>query len=76
MGRTSKGIGIMFLNEVVLGKENHITVDDSSLVAPPSGYDSVVAKGHTEPGELTLKVPSSTDVQCVNSLNNMHSWFS
>ncbi|KAI0214446.1 Protein mono-ADP-ribosyltransferase PARP3 [Lamellibrachia satsuma] len=49
VGRTSKGIGIMFLNEVVLGKENHITVDDSSLVAPPSGYDSVVAKGHTEP---------------------------
>ena len=39
----------MFLNEVVLGKENHITYDNSSLRSPPSGYDSVVALGQTEP---------------------------
>jgi len=41
--------GIMFLSEVALGKEHHITSDDSSLEAPPPGYDSIIAKGHTEP---------------------------
>ncbi|KAL3852914.1 hypothetical protein ACJMK2_016520 [Sinanodonta woodiana] len=41
--------GIMFLNEVALGKEYHITMDDCSLTQPPSGYDSIVAKGQTEP---------------------------
>ncbi|XP_041348360.1 protein mono-ADP-ribosyltransferase PARP3-like [Gigantopelta aegis] len=41
--------GIMFLNEVVLGKEKHITMDDSSLTAAPKGYDCVVAKGIQEP---------------------------
>ena len=40
----------MFLNEVALGKEKHIDRDDSSLVAAPKGYDSIVAKGRTEPG--------------------------
>jgi len=43
------GIGIMFLNEVVLGKEHHILQDDSSLRAAPDGYDSIIAKGWTEP---------------------------
>ncbi|KAM8930240.1 protein mono-ADP-ribosyltransferase PARP3 [Pelodytes ibericus] len=49
VGCTSKSIGIMFLNEVALGKEHHITRDDSSLRSPPKGYDSVVARGITEP---------------------------
>ncbi|XP_066554199.1 protein mono-ADP-ribosyltransferase PARP3 [Amia ocellicauda] len=49
VGTTSQSIGIMFLNEVSLGKEHTITVDDSSLKAPPVGYDSVVAHGRTEP---------------------------
>jgi poly [ADP-ribose] polymerase 2/3/4 len=52
VGTTSVGkdqIGIMFLNEVALGKEHHITRDDSSLIRPPKGYDSVVAQGNTEP---------------------------
>ena len=40
----------MFLNEVALGKEKHIAMDDPSLVQAPEGYDSIVAKGHTEPG--------------------------
>jgi len=44
-----KDIGIMFLNEVALGKENHIQKDDSSLKKPPNGYDSVVALGQREP---------------------------
>lgn len=46
----SKNIGIMFLNEVVLGKEYTITSDDSSLRKAPDGYNSVVARGRTEPG--------------------------
>ncbi|XP_060775518.1 protein mono-ADP-ribosyltransferase PARP3 isoform X2 [Neoarius graeffei] len=47
--RTSKDIGIMFLNEVALGKEYTITKDDSSLKKAPNGYDSVVARGTQEP---------------------------
>jgi len=42
----------MFLNEVALGNERHINQDDSSLKSPPKGFDSVVAKGRTEPGSL------------------------
>ena len=57
MGRTNDGVGIMFLNEVVLGKEHHIMCDDCSLRAPPSGYDSVIAKGWTEPGEWYHEIP-------------------
>lgn len=51
----AKNIGIMFLNEVALGSEHSITRDDSSLKAAPKGFDSVVARGHTEPGQLSLK---------------------
>lgn len=47
-------IGIMFLNEVALGNEHTITRDDSSLVKAPSGYDSVVARGTTEPGKQSF----------------------
>ncbi|XP_062853048.1 protein mono-ADP-ribosyltransferase PARP3 [Trichomycterus rosablanca] len=47
--RTSKNIGIMFLNEVALGKEYTITKDDYSLKKAPNGYDSVVARGRKEP---------------------------
>ena len=48
---SSDGTGIMFLNEAALGKEHHITMDDRTLRAAPKGYDCVVAKGRTEPGE-------------------------
>jgi len=41
--------GIMFLNEVVLGNECHIVEDDSSLRQAPKGFDSIIAKGWTEP---------------------------
>ncbi|CAF1084703.1 unnamed protein product [Adineta steineri] len=44
-----KQIGIMFLNEVALGKEHTITSDDSSLKKPPANFDSIVARGQTEP---------------------------
>lgn len=41
----------MFLNEVALGNEFSLFRDDGSLKSAPSGYDSVVARGRTEPGE-------------------------
>ncbi|XP_067361545.1 protein mono-ADP-ribosyltransferase PARP3 isoform X2 [Channa argus] len=47
--RTSNKTGVMFLNEVALGKEHTITIDDSSLKKAPAGYDSVVARGTMEP---------------------------
>lgn len=57
--------GIMFLNEVALGKEKHITVDDWQLTQAPQGYDSIVAKGHTEPGEvLACRVAMSSINHC------------
>jgi len=43
-----KNVGLMFLNEVILGKEHHITQDDSSLVKPPAGAHSVIAQGRVE----------------------------
>ncbi|CAH1797246.1 unnamed protein product [Owenia fusiformis] len=45
----AKRTGIMFLNEVVLGKEHHITKDQWTLKSAPKGHDSVIAKGWTEP---------------------------
>jgi hypothetical protein len=44
-GRT----GIVLLNEVAMGNINRIRQDDSSLVKPPKGYDSVLACGGTMP---------------------------
>ena len=49
---TSKKVGIMLLTEVALGKPYRITRDDPTLCQPPAGYDSVLACGRTEPGEL------------------------
>lgn len=46
---TSKNTGIMFLNEVALGKEHTITQDDSSLRKAPKGFDCVIARGQVEP---------------------------
>jgi len=42
----------MFLAEVALGREKHIDRDDHTLTKPPDGYDSIVARGQTEPGKL------------------------
>ncbi|XP_064160013.1 protein mono-ADP-ribosyltransferase PARP3 isoform X1 [Anguilla rostrata] len=56
---TSKHTGVMFLNEVALGKEHTIVRDDCSLVTPPEGYDSVVARGRKEPDpskDITITV--------------------
>ena len=41
--------GVMFLVEAALGREHTITRDNWQLKAPPKGYDSIVARGHTEP---------------------------
>ncbi|GFO23256.1 poly [ADP-ribose] polymerase [Plakobranchus ocellatus] len=45
----AQGKGIMFLNEVAIGKEHRITNDNSSLRSAPSGFDSVLACGQQEP---------------------------
>uniref|UniRef100_A0A671Q956 Poly [ADP-ribose] polymerase n=1 Tax=Sinocyclocheilus anshuiensis TaxID=1608454 RepID=A0A671Q956_9TELE len=45
----SNNTGIMFLNEVALGKEYTITQDYPSLRKAPAGYDSVVARESHEP---------------------------
>lgn len=60
--RTSKNIGIMFLNEVALGREYTITRDDSSLRKAPNGYDSVVARGIQEPGQCSFHINNSNTV--------------
>jgi hypothetical protein len=52
VGCSRDRIGIMFLNEVALGKEQHISTGNGSLTQAPKGYDSIVAKGRTEPGIL------------------------
>ncbi|ROT65075.1 Poly [Penaeus vannamei] len=44
-------VGFMFLVEVALGKENNIMQDDCSLTQAPKGYESVVARGKTEPDD-------------------------
>lgn len=52
-------LGIMFLVEAALGKEHHIKRDDSSLKAPPKGFDSVVAQGQEDPDpkkNVTIKI--------------------
>lgn len=41
--------GIMFLNEVALGKEHHVDTNQSHLKAAPTGFDCVIAQGNTEP---------------------------
>ena len=46
----------MFLAEVALGKEHGIDRDDWTLTKPPSGYDSIVARGRTEPGMMFILI--------------------
>uniref|UniRef100_G1LRN4 Poly [ADP-ribose] polymerase n=1 Tax=Ailuropoda melanoleuca TaxID=9646 RepID=G1LRN4_AILME len=66
-------IGYVFLGEMALGREHHITIDEPSLKQPPPGFDSVIAQGHTEPDptqdtELELDgrvaVPQGRPVLC------------
>jgi len=49
VGTTATNVGFMFLNEVALGKQHIITKDDHTLRQAPTGFDSIVAKGWTEP---------------------------
>ena len=44
-----KRVGFMFLAEAALGKEHHITRDDSSLKRAPPGFDSIIAKVGASP---------------------------
>ncbi|XP_075403561.1 protein mono-ADP-ribosyltransferase PARP3 isoform X2 [Tenrec ecaudatus] len=76
-------IGYMFLGEVALGQEYHITCDDPSLKQPPSGFHSVIARGYTEPDpsqdtELELDgqrvmVPQGQPVPCPKFSNSRFS---
>ncbi|KAG9407568.1 Poly [ADP-ribose] polymerase 3 [Aphanomyces cochlioides] len=44
-----QNVGCLFLVEAALGKMNEIHRDNSSLTQPPSGFDSVLAKGTLHP---------------------------
>ena len=48
----NKNVGIMFLNEVVVGKPHQIYRDNCSLTKAPTGFDSVIAMGTQEPGRI------------------------
>ncbi|VDP81954.1 unnamed protein product [Echinostoma caproni] len=52
------GHRLMFLTEVVLGKEHYIYTPDGSIRKPPNGYDSVVAFGTHDSIETELKLHS------------------
>ncbi|PAA86004.1 hypothetical protein BOX15_Mlig030036g2 [Macrostomum lignano] len=59
--RATGNQGIMFLNEVALGKICKITVGNSSYTAAPPGFNSILAEGRTEPDpsqDTTLAVGS------------------
>jgi poly [ADP-ribose] polymerase len=61
----AQGKGIMFLNEVALGKQHRITQDDPSLTKAPVGFDSVLACGQAEPdnkNDVTLKLDGKSIV--------------
>lgn len=45
-----ENVGLMFLTEVALGRE-HITMTGGNFKKAPAGFDSIVARGHTEPSE-------------------------
>ncbi|XP_045386043.1 protein mono-ADP-ribosyltransferase PARP3 isoform X1 [Lemur catta] len=76
-------VGYMFLGEVALGKEHHITMDEPNLICPPPGFDSVIARGHTEPDptqdtELELDgqrviVPQGRPIPCPEFRNSTFS---
>ena len=46
-----KNTSFLFLSEVALGNIKEIDRDDSSLRTAPKGFNSVVARGQTEPGK-------------------------
>ena len=55
-----KNIGFMFLVEVALGKMNNIKQSDGSQTVAPPGFDSIVARGSTEPGIEQIVFPLFT----------------
>jgi len=52
-------VGLILLNEVVLGKQFVITQDRPDLKQPPKGYDSVLAQGTVQPN------PKDDYLECV-----------
>ncbi len=69
--------GVMFLAEAALGREHSITRDDSSLKKAPSGYDSIVARGHTEPDpkdDLTIDIEGKKVIVPTGKLLKQPQW--
>lgn len=57
----TNGKVIMFLVEAALGESNEILHDDSSLTQPPKGFQSVLAKGRTQPtNEVDMEIDGKT----------------
>ena len=68
----------MFLNEVALGKEHHITQDNWRLTAAPAGHDCIIAKGWSEPGKCALViVPCTVNplILATSLFSNVHDFF-
>eukprot|EP00957_Ditylum_brightwellii_P081194 6177039-Ditylum_brightwellii.AAC.1 len=84
---SSRGKIIMFLVEAALGKQHCIKQDNPSLIAPPAGYDSVLAQGRFAPPEEDdveieiddnkVKVPQAkpTEVMSANNSSFQHNEF-
>lgn len=73
--RPSRGTGVMFLNEVCLGREYTIQQDNPRLTCPPARYDSVVARGRMEPGmwsRLALATHKAENEICTPNWSHSH----
>lgn len=49
--KADRHVGYMFLGEATLSREHHATVDEPSVTRPAPRFDSVLARGCTEPSE-------------------------
>ncbi|XP_015988694.2 protein mono-ADP-ribosyltransferase PARP3 isoform X3 [Rousettus aegyptiacus] len=47
--KADRHVGYMFLGEATLSREHHATVDEPSVTRPAPRFDSVLARGRTEP---------------------------
>lgn len=57
-------VSYMFLGEETPDREHHTTVDEPSVKQPDPGFDSIIARGHTEP-HLTQDTELKMDGQRV-----------
>lgn len=68
-------VGFMFLVEVALGKESSIKECDCSLTKAPKGYDSIVARGRCEPGEIITDTICAFDMSWLNIIQMRKGFF-